>query len=384
MYIKTMLISLMAGLYLHIPFCKSRCIYCAFFSSKRLSLREKYVDALLKEMDLRKDYIKEPFSTVYLGGGTPSVLTAEELEKIFQYIYKVYPIDKDAEITIECNPDDVTPDFADFLRLLPVNRVSMGAQTFSDERLKFLHRRHNSHDVSRAIALLRKAEIRNISIDLMFGFPNETLAEWEKDISEALKLGVEHISAYSLTYEEDTVLGRMLAKNEVQEISDELSNAMYDELTNRLTSVGYEHYEISNFAKKGFRSRHNSSYWKQVPYIGIGAAAHSYNLFSRQWNVSDLDEYIKKIDIGIVPMELEVLDENTRVNDLITTALRTCNGIDLNMVETVFGKKNKNHLITCSKGYVEKGLMVISDNHLRLTKQGIYISNAIMSDLMIV
>ncbi len=349
-----------------------------------MSLRDKYVWTLCREMELRNDYIRGSFSTIYIGGGTPSVLTLQQIEKIFNYIYKVFPIESDAEITIECNPDDMTPEFVEFLRTMPVNRISMGVQTFSEKRLRFLHRRHNVEEVRNAVTLLRRAGIRNLSIDLMFGFPNETLKDWQNDIMEALKLEVEHISAYSLMYEDGTTLRRMLEKGDVKEISDDLSITMYDVLTDRLTSSGYEHYEISNFAKNGYRSRHNSSYWKGVPYIGIGAAAHSYNVSSRQWNVSDVEKYIEEIRQGDLPMEHEELDEDTKINDLITTALRTCEGIDMTMMEKQFGKKYKDHISACSKKYMKSGLMETRGNCLRLTRKGIYVSNTIMSDLMIV
>ncbi len=374
----------MSGIYVHIPFCKSRCIYCGFYSTTMMNMRDTYVEALCKEMELRKDYIREPYSTIYIGGGTPSALTGEQLEKIFNNIFDKFPIEDDVEITIECNPDDITPEFAEFLKTMPVNRISMGIQTFSERRLRFLHRRHNVEEVRDAVRYLRRAGVRNISIDLMFGFPDETLKEWQNDIAEALKLDVEHISAYSLMYEEGTVLGNMLEKGDVKEVSDELSLAMYDELTDRLTSSGYEHYEISNFAKKGYRSRHNSSYWKQVPYIGIGAAAHSYNISSRQWNVSNLGKYIEEISKGSIPMEREELDENTKVNDLITTALRTCEGIDLKMVEIQYGEKYKEHILRCAKRHIETRELEINGDYVRLTRKGIYVSNTIMSDLMIV
>ncbi|MCD8297660.1 MAG: radical SAM family heme chaperone HemW [Prevotella sp.] len=374
----------MAGIYVHIPFCKSRCIYCGFFSTTLLSLRDKYVEALSSEMTLRKDYIRGQFSTVYIGGGTPSVLTIQQIEDIFNNIYNVFPIEEGAEITIECNPDDISPEFVGFLKSMPINRISMGVETFSERRLEFLRRRHSVEDVRSAIRLLRGVGMKNLSIDLMFGFPDETIEEWQNDIMEALRLDVEHISAYSLMYEDGTPLRRMLERGEVREISEEMSLAMYDELADRLVSSGYEHYEISNFAKKGYRSRHNSSYWKSVPYIGIGAAAHSYNVSSRQWNVSDVGEYIEEIRRGNIPKEYEELDDDTKVNDMITTALRTCEGIDLDMVEILYGEKYKDHILTYSKKYQMSGLIEIKENHLRLTRKGIYISNNIMSDLMIV
>lgn len=374
----------MAGIYIHIPFCKSRCIYCGFYSTTLLDLRKKYINAICREMELRKNYIREPFSTIYLGGGTPSLLDEAELTKLFLYINNVYDVDRNAEITMECNPDDITPKFTNMLSRLPINRVSMGAQTFADSRLRLLHRRHNSDEVKHAVKLLRESGIKNISIDLMFGFPDESLSQWKEDISAALALNVEHISAYSLMYEEDTPLWKMLDTGKVKEIDEELSLTMFKELVCQLTDAGYEHYEISNFARPGYRSRHNSSYWHQVPYIGLGAAAHSFDLNSRQWNVADLKLYIEEINNGIIPMEREELDNDTTFNDIITTALRTSDGIDLNAMETRLGKRYRNTLISAAGKHLEQGLLEIRHDRLRLTSEGIFISDMVMSDLMIV
>lgn len=374
----------MAGIYIHIPFCKSRCIYCGFYSTTLLDLRKKYINAVCREMELRKNYIREPFSTIYLGGGTPSLLDEAELTKLFLYINNVYDVDRNAEITMECNPDDITPEFTNMLSRLPINRVSMGAQTFADSRLRLLHRRHNSDEVKHAVKLLREAGIKNISIDLMFGFPDESLSQWKEDISAALALNVEHISAYNLMYEEDTPLWKMLDTGKVKEIDEELSLTMFKELVCQLTDAGYEHYEISNFARPGYRSRHNSSYWHQVPYIGLGAAAHSFDLNSRQWNVADLKLYIEEINNGIIPMEREELDNDTTFNDIITTALRTSDGIDLNAMETRLGKRYRNTLISAAGKHLDQGLLEIRHDRLRLTSEGIFISDMVMSDLMIV
>lgn len=374
----------MAGIYIHIPFCKSRCIYCGFYSTTLLDLRKKYINAVCREMELRKNYIREPFSTIYLGGGTPSLLDEAELTKLFLYINNVYDVDRNAEITMECNPDDITPKLTNMLSHLPINRVSMGAQTFADSRLRLLHRRHNSDEVKHAVKLLREAGIKNISIDLMFGFPDESLSQWKEDISAALALNVEHISAYSLMYEEDTPLWKMLDTGKVKEIDEELSLTMFKELVCQLTDAGYEHYEISNFARPGYRSRHNSSYWHQVPYIGLGAAAHSFDLNSRQWNVANLKLYIEEINNGIIPMEREELDNDTTFNDIITTALRTSDGIDLNAMETRLGKRYRNTLISAAGKHIEQGLLEIRHDRLRLTSEGIFISDMVMSDLMIV
>ena len=377
-------LNIMPGIYVHIPFCRSRCIYCGFYSSTALGMRHAYTKAVCREMELRKDYIHGEFSTVYIGGGTPSQLDAHDIECLFHHIYKVFNVAGDAEVTMECNPDDITPDFAGMLGGLPVNRVSMGVQTFSDARLRFLRRRHGADDAWRAVKTLRQAGISNISIDLMFGFPREPLDDWLTDIDHALSLGVEHISAYSLMHEEGTPMYEMLQRGEIKETDEELSLAMYDALADRLKAEGYEHYEISNFARPGFRSRHNSSYWRQEPYIGLGAAAHSFDLRSRQWNTADLNAYVEAVSQGRIPAEREELDARTTFDDIVTTALRTREGIDTDYVERSLGQKYKDHLASEAAPFIAQGLMEQDGASLRLTRRGIYISDSIMSSLMMV
>ena len=370
----------MAGLYVHIPFCSSRCVYCGFYSTTGLTLRGRYVDALCQEMSTRPLTEGERIGTIYLGGGTPSQLSIAQLQKIFLYIYKVYTVADDAEVTIEMNPDDVTPELAAALQQLPINRVSMGAQTFNDERLHFLRRRHSSAQVHQAVATLRQAGFQNISIDLMYGFPNQTLEEWQADISEALQLNVEHISTYCLMYEEGTPLYRLLEQGKVAEIDEELERRMYFSLINNLESAGYEHYEISNFARKGYRSRHNSSYWKGIPYIGIGAAAHSFDIQTRSWNVADIQQYIAAIEQGERSFEVETLDEDTRYNDAVTVALRTCEGLDLSTLTD----KQLTYCLKNAQRHLEAGLLKLTNQKISLTKEGLFVSDMIMSDLMLV
>ena len=413
----------MLGLYIHIPFCASRCIYCGFYSTvpakkkdERLSVEERYVNAICHEMELRAEKNSNNsgeriggLSTIYLGGGTPSQLSFESLQKIFQTIDKVYHIGLEwdtenntcttatpIEITMECNPDDITEEFAQNLRSLPINRISMGAQTFSDERLRFLHRRHTADEVETAVKRLRNVNIKNISVDLMFGFPNETLEEWNDDIERLLALDIEHISAYSLMYEKGTPLFRLLQEGKVKEIDEELYRQMYDTLIDRLAKAGYEQYEISNFAKLDvqspkfniqtskskiqslYRSQHNSSYWQNIPYIGIGAAAHSYGNGKRSWNVADIKAYITAIQKNRLPSEEEIIDADTHYNDIIMTALRTCEGIDLSILPAEY----RTYLIRLAKPFQQQGLLKEDNGKLHLTRNGIYVSDSIMSDLM--
>lgn len=377
----------MAGLYIHIPFCASRCIYCGFYSTTMLAWRSRYVEALCREMDMLAE--RPLLQTIYLGGGTPSQLSHSDLLHLFTYIYKVFPIAHDVEITMECNPDDV---HAGMFQGLPVNRVSMGAQTFDDGRLRMLHRRHTAKEVGHAMDILRSEGINNISIDLMFGFPNETLQEWNKDMDYALQLKPEHLSAYNLMYEEGTPLKRMLDNGTVEEIDEGLAIDMYSSLIDKMKAHHYEHYEISNFARtvpgsfasqanvSPYRSRHNSSYWSDTPYVGIGAAAHSYDGHVRHWAVADIKEYIDSIEQGRLPYEEEAIDAKTHYNDMVTTSLRTREGIDLGKLEPSF----RRYLLAAAKEHINHGLLKQKGRHISLTFQGILISNQIMADLMYV
>ena len=388
----------MAGIYIHIPFCRSRCIYCGFYSTTALDLRQRYVDALCREMEIRSQRSEvrgERIETIYLGGGTPSQLTFDQLRQLFIYINKVYPLTPDSsplppEITIEVNPDDVTVEFAAVLQQLPVNRVSMGIQTFDDQRLRFLRRRHTARQAIEAVSILRAAGIRNISIDLMYGFPGETLADWEADIEAALALDVEHLSAYCLMIEEGTPLHKMFTDDSLLFTDDypdeEMERQMYEVLIDRLEAAGYEHYEISNFARPGFRSRHNSNYWNGTPYIGLGAAAHSYDIRSRSWNVADIRQYIEGMERGERIFEEELLDDDTRYNDIVTVALRTKEGIDLNALS----EKHRNYCMKNARRYLNDGLLELSTIRgaesptLHLTRHGLFVSDMVMSDLMMV
>ena len=377
----------MAGLYVHIPFCATRCSYCGFYSTTKLDLQDRYVDSLCREIALRKEYLSSYSTdskaantiirTIYIGGGTPSQLSRYSLEKLFHAI-DTYLECSPEEVTMEVNPDDVTNDLAETISALHINRVSMGAQTFDDNRLKFLNRRHKSFQVERAIDILHEHGVGNISIDLMFGFPGQTCDSWKEDVRRAISLDIQHISAYSLMYEEGTKLYRMLKENMIKEIDEEVSLNMYNELINILCGAGYEHYEISNFAKKGYRALHNSSYWRDIPYLGIGAAAHSYNIKSRQWNVSDINKYIESISHDTVPFTFESIDADTHYNDIVTTELRTSEGIDLSRLDD----KYVQYIVKQAARHVADKTVDINDGHLKLTREGLYISDMIMSDLM--
>ena len=371
----------MAGIYIHIPFCKSRCVYCDFYSTTSLALGQRYVDALCMEMENRckmDDERCKMVETVYLGGGTPSQLDGTLLRQLFDHLYQTFDISPDAEVTIECNPDDVTEAFAEMLKTLPVNRVSMGAQTFQPERLRFLRRRHTAEQVKEAVDRLRQAGIGNISVDLMYGFPNETMAEWERDIQQAIALDVEHLSAYALQYEEGTPLYKMLERGEVSEIDEELERQMYFRLIDALAEAGFEHYEISNWGKPGRHSRHNSSYWNQTPYIGLGAAAHSFDGRNRQWNVADIRQYMEGIEKGEPCVEYEELTPDNHYNEIVMTALRTSEGLNL----TCLSSADADYCLRLAQRFILDGLLVYEQQHLRLTRKGLFVSDMIMAELM--
>lgn len=372
----------MSGLYVHIPFCKSRCIYCGFYSTTHEELRSRYVDSLCEELRLRRDYLDDRISTIYLGGGTPSQLCQTDIDRIFDAIYKYNKVEDSIEATFECNPDDITESLADYIKSSPINRVSMGAQSFSDDILSFIRRRHNASQIISAVERLRKADVSNISIDLMFGFPQESIQTWRTDIESALNLEIEHISAYSLMYEEGTAMTKLLLENRIKECDEETYLAMYNILIDKLVAAGYEHYEISNFAKSGYRSIHNSNYWNDIPYLGIGASAHSFNRMARQWNIDDISSYMESISKKTIPAETEFLTKDSRFDDVVMTRLRTCEGIDMIGIKKNFGEDYLAFLYKEAAPHIENGLMTLEGSHLHLTRKGLFVSDSIISDLM--
>ena len=375
----------MAGIYLHIPFCKKRCIYCDFFSSTRSEKKAAYIDALCQELELRRDYLdEERIETIYFGGGTPSQLAKEDFERIFSSLYKIYPISPEAEITLEANPDDLSPEYIHMLRTLPFNRLSMGIQTFDDPTLKLLNRRHNAAQAIVAVHRLRQAGFRNISIDLIYGLPDETDQRWERDLQQAVGLDVEHISAYHLTYEKGTRIYEMLQSHRISEVDEESSVRFFSALMDTLGAAGYEHYEISNFCKPGMYSRHNTAYWKGIPYLGCGPSAHSFNAETREWNTASLEGYIKSIEEGHRSSETEILDKVTRYNEYIMTSLRTMWGISLTYTEEAFGTELRQYCTKMAAPYLQSHKLEMQADRLHLTREGIFVSDGIISDLMFI
>ncbi|MBO4984174.1 MAG: radical SAM family heme chaperone HemW [Bacteroides sp.] len=373
----------MAGIYLHIPFCKTRCIYCDFYSTTRSDLKSRYIQALCRELEMRKEYLKgEPIRTVYFGGGTPSQLEEQDFLAVFDTLNTVYGLEQAEEITLEANPDDITPAYCNLLSRLPFNRVSMGIQTFNESTLRLLNRRHTAQQAKEAVRLLREADFHNLSIDLIYGLPGETDEQWLSDLQQAVVLGVEHISAYHLTYEEGTRLHQLLQAEEIHEVDEESSRRFFTQLTDTLQQAGYEQYEISNFCRPGFHSRHNTSYWQGTPYLGCGPSAHSFNGAEREWNVASLTRYLHALEQNKRLFECEQLTPDTRYNEYIMTALRTRRGLSLSHLRHTFGSEKEAYCLKTAAPYLRNRLLETDGEQLCLTREGIFISDAIICDLM--
>jgi len=373
----------MAGIYIHIPFCKKRCSYCDFYTEIAPKLIPSLVDAIVSELHLRKSYLQEEsIKTIYFGGGTPSILSKSQFQKIIDTIYHLFVVEKNAEITFEANPDDLTPEFFSSISSLPFNRISIGIQSFDDDDLKRINRRHTAQEAIIAVNNAQRAGFTNISIDLIYGLPYQTVEGWVNQLDIALSLGIQHISAYGLTYEEGTQLWKQKEANEIEGVDDDTMNEMYAILLKKMDGNGFERYEISNFSLAGFRSRHNTSYWKQEPYIGVGPSAHSYNIKSRQWNIASITNYIKALNNNELFFEKEELTLFDKYNDYVMISLRTKEGIDLQKIESDFGTELANYCLKNIKTFIDSEKVDKIDYKLRLTPTGIQISNLILTELM--
>ena len=370
---------MIAGVYIHIPFCRTRCKYCDFYSTTlSTGWQRRYVDALCREVELRAGELGSQYiHSLYIGGGTPSILPPSCVSQLFDCISRCFAFLPGAEVTIEANPDDVSSQWLDLLASTPVNRISMGVQTFSDQILQFLGRRHTSSQALEAVSLCRRAGYDNISIDLMYGLPFQTMEQWRLDVGKALELEVPHLSAYSLTYEEGTPLASMLERGEVVEASDEESWEMYRYLVAETSHAGMEHYEISNFCLPGKRSRHNSGYWKGMPYLGVGAGAHSYDgKRIRRANDADVLSYLKAN--GDAPHTIETLTDDELYDELVLTRLRTSDGLLLDLLDDA----SRRYCLKMAKPHLRAGRLSLKDGRLALTEQGMFVSNDIISDIM--
>ena len=373
----------MAGVYLHIPFCKSFCSYCDFYSITDNTVSEELVQALITEMSLRLRYLEgEEVGTIYFGGGTPSLLPVMWVDRIIKAIRASFKVSADPEITLEVNPDDVFEGYFSSLKKAGVNRISLGVQSWDDKRLGYLGRRHSAEQSTQALDLCFREGISNVSADLIYGIPGMTTSDLKVDLEKTFAFPVTHLSAYHLTIEEGTRFGKMKKEGKLKETDEEISSEQFTTLGKMCREHGFIHYEISNFAREGFISRHNSSYWRQVSYLGLGPSAHSFDRRSRQWNISDVKKYIKSINNGEVPFEREELDRLTIFNEYVMTSLRTMWGIDLDHVEKFYDKELHDYLVNLSGKYITYGLMRREKNTLALTDQGKMISDNIIAELL--
>jgi oxygen-independent coproporphyrinogen-3 oxidase len=373
----------MAGIYIHIPFCKKLCFYCDFYHVISTDDNSAFIDALLEEISVRQNYLgSETISTIYFGGGTPSVFSAKEIERIIVRLNELFTIETQCEISIELNPDDVNLMYLSDLKKFGINRISLGVQSWRDSDLKMLNRRHNSAQAAEALRAISGAGFENVTIDLIYGIPGMSLKDWEANLGFTFSFDINHLSAYHLTFEHGTVFGKMLKKGLVSEVEEEESASLFNILIEKAAAAGFIQYEISNFGKAGYFSIHNSNYWKQVNYLGLGPSAHSFNGYSRQWNIRNLKSYIKSINSGKTFFEREVLDIRARFNEYIMTSLRTMWGIDLDYVETMFEKEGYDYVVNLAEKFKSYGLMKQDKKTLILTDQGKMISDNIISEFM--
>jgi putative oxygen-independent coproporphyrinogen III oxidase len=375
-----------SGLYIHVPFCKSKCYYCDFFSVPQLSRKKELIDALLFEIKTEKLFLgKEIYPalrTIYFGGGTPSLLDKDDFKKIFDTIKENYDISFCEEITLEANPDDLNPYYIRMLREFPFNRISIGVQSFLDNELTAINRRHSAGQASKAIENCNEFGFNNISLDLMYGLPGQTLESFRMSIDAALKLPVTHISSYALSWEEGSVLYKKREQGLLVQTDDEILESCYFELIERLNAGKFIQYELSNFSLPGFESKHNASYWSGVSYLGVGPGSHSYNGLVRRMNVCSIDKYISGVSKGKLCREAETLDSDTRYNDFIITRMRTIKGICLSELSKLFGLERYLYCMESAAKSLANGFLTIVDDHLRLQKKGYFIADNILSDLI--
>jgi oxygen-independent coproporphyrinogen-3 oxidase len=373
-----------AGIYIHIPFCKQACHYCDFHFSTSLGTQQQLTAAIAKEIGMQKDYLgNESIGTIYFGGGTPSILTKDQISSILRAVTDNFSVTSTAEITLEANPDDLSKEKLEELRQIGVNRLSIGIQSFRDDILTFFNRAHNSAEAVRSINDARAAGFHNISIDLIYGVPGQDNVNWEAGLYEALKFSPQHISAYSLTIEERTAFGKWKAANKLTPMEEGLVADQFEVLMETLTRKGYEHYEISNFSLPGYHSQHNSSYWNRTKYLGVGPSAHSYDGVSRQFNVPNNSTYVRKVEAGEIPSERELLTTADKINEYFMIGLRTSAGCDLEFLSKDYGFT----LSDRQKKYVEELVrldkMVAEGSWLKLTNKGKLLADKIAADLFV-
>lgn len=364
------LLSLMAGIYIHIPFCKQACHYCDFHFSTSAKYKDEMVQALIKEIALQKNYLNgETIQTIYFGGGTPSVLSADEIIRIINTITEIHTVTADAEITLEANPDDLDRQKINAFRHTPVNRFSIGIQSFFDEDLQWMNRVHRAAEAEASVKRAQDAGFENITVDLIYGYPLLTDVKWNHNLNKVFELGIPHLSAYSMTVEPQTALAAFISKKKQPPMNEGQSANQFNIMLDAIQVNGFEQYEISNFCKPGHYSRHNSNYWKGVQYLGIGPSAHSFNGDTRQWNIANNAGYIKSLTENAIPAEIEVLTETNRLNEYIMTSLRTIWGLDLDKLNTI-APGASTEVLKAARQYFEDGSITQTDNVLTLTPRG--------------
>jgi oxygen-independent coproporphyrinogen-3 oxidase len=373
----------MAGIYIHIPFCKQACHYCDFHFSTSLKRKDEMVLALAKEILMRKNESDEVLETIYFGGGTPSVLSPEEINFLIDTVYQNYAVSEKPEITIEANPDDLSEEKIVAFKKSRINRLSIGIQSFFEDDLKMMNRAHNASEAKKSIEVATKY-FDNISIDLIYGIPGMSDERWRSNIEMALKFNVPHISSYALTVEPKTALKKLIETGKIAPPNDEVAQGHFKILTDRLGENQFLHYELSNFAKENYFSRNNSAYWLGKKYIGIGPSAHSYNGVSRSWNVANNGLYLASVQNNELPLETEFLSETDRYNEYIMTGLRTIWGVSLDRIAREFGNKKYEYLIAQAAKFISDGLLVIEDDILKTTPKGKFLTDGIASDLFLV
>ena len=372
----------MSGIYIHIPFCAKKCFYCDFYTVQSAKYKNEFLDAIFSEIKLRKNYLNnDTLKTIYFGGGTPSQIKTYEIEKIINEIMKFHRVPEDAEITVELNPDDVDEKYVTELRKTSVNRISIGLQSFFDDDLKLMNRRHNACENEKAVKLLQDAGYSNISGDLIYGLPGLSPAKWKENLNCFFALNIPHLSAYHLTYEPNTVFHNYLKKGKIKEIPEESSEEQFLLLCTETKKNSFIHYETSNFAKEGFYSKHNTAYWQQENYLGLGPAAHSYNGKSRQFNVKSLSKYIERIKQKNKFYETEILSVTDKYNDYLITSLRTIRGVDLNYINGTFGTGYSDYIIKQSEDLINKGYIIKENNKIYITKKGKFIEDNLLEKL---
>lgn len=374
----------MSGIYIHIPFCKQACHYCDFHFSTSMKKKEEMVQALVKEMQMRKsEFENEIVETIYFGGGTPSVLSDEELAFLIDAVYANFKVAENPEITLEANPDDLSDERIVELAGSRINRLSIGIQSFFENDLKMMNRAHNAEEAKKSLETATRY-FDNISIDLIYGIPGMTNEMWKQNIETALSFGIPHISSYALTVEPKTALKKLIQTGKVSEPKDEVAQEHFMILVEMLQQHGFIHYELSNFGKPDYFSKNNSAYWLGKKYIGIGPSAHSYDGISRSWNIANNPIYLKEIEAGKLPGEVEILTSNDRYNEYIMTGLRTIWGVSLNRIQKEFGEEVLQYLQKQSEKFIADGLLAVEKNILKTTPKGKFLADGIASDLFLI